>query len=70
MTILDPCLTANLSLENNSVFKEKPEITLTQYVNYEEVKLTWSDSMIKSTAPLDLNCGPLTFKIWDEGNNK
>lgn len=66
ITVVDPCLTAALSIDvDDSIFKSSPAVTLTQFVQYDALSISWSDAIIvPQIADVDL-CGPLTHEITD-----
>ena len=57
VTVVDPCVTQTLTIDD-SIFKTSPsEITMTYYVDYPENAIFWSDTIV-SNADVTL-CGPL-----------
>ena len=60
--VIDPCLSANLNI-NNSVFKDSTvanELTLEQFVFYEALTIEWNDSIISADFLGHEYCGGLT----------
>ena len=67
ITIIDPCITADLAIDD-SVFKGIPAISLTYFVSENAESLAWTDDIVTSSiANLNL-CGPYAFEIFDEAN--
>ena len=63
ITIVDPCVTQPLTIDN-SVFKTAPnELTMTQFVQYEALQITWDDSIVPEANIL--LCGPLVHSVTD-----
>ena len=58
--IYEPCWTNELTIDE-SVLKTIPAVTMTQYVTYDALQLTWDDSIVFSNAtPADASlCGTL-----------
>ena len=67
VNILDPCEVGTLTLTiDDSIFKPSPQISLTQFVNYDALSITWTDSIISSSITTAINpCGTLNYKLWD-----
>ena len=60
---MDPCFAEILNIDD-SVFKDTSDaVTLTQYVGYDTLSLSWDD-MIVTNADIAF-CGPLTHRIKD-----
>ena len=47
---------------DDSVFKPSPEVSLTYFVTYNAVELSWTNSITDADLTL---CGPLEYKIKD-----
>ena len=68
--LIDPCETAELTIDD-SVFKTVPAVSLTQYVAYDALRLSWDDPIVSSTVTLLDNtsagslCGPLVHVVED-----
>ena len=64
--IIDPCLSATLSIDD-SVFKTSPLPTMTQFVNYAALQVSWPDSIVTSDITQVPNpCPALAYNIIDK----
>ena len=64
--ITNPCLTATLSIDD-SVFKMAPLLTMTQFVNYAALQISWLDSIVTSDITQVPNpCPAFAFNIIDK----
>ena len=66
VTVVDPCATQTLIIDD-SIFKTSPgEVSMTYYVGYPENQIFWSDTIVtNANVPL---CGPLHHQIYDNPN--
>ena len=64
--IEDPCLTATLTIdENDTVFATMPAVTLTQFLNYSPVTISWDDSIIASNPVTVVQpCGAFNYELY------
>ena len=63
--LLDPCLSAILTIDQ-TVFQDSPAVTLTQYVNYASLYISWDYSIITSSlAGGFYPCGSFSHTIED-----
>lgn len=58
---IDPCLTMTLSIDD-TIFKSSPDVSLTQYVNYDPVELVWDDTAVVQSVD---QCGPLEWEVYE-----
>ena len=63
--ITDPCGSATLTVDD-SVFKTTPVPTMTQFVNYAPMQISWTDAIVTSDVTIVPNpCPTLAFNIVD-----
>ena len=59
-----PCLHTTLSIDD-TIIRTESAVSLTQYVNYSQVSLHWTDSIIQSTLAVGTVCGTYTHEVQD-----
>lgn len=64
ITIEDVCQGTDLTIDD-SVFKTVPEITLTQFLNYDDLQISWTDSIVSASRSGTEPCGALLYEIVD-----
>ena len=66
IVVIDPCDFALIFIDNSdSVFKSKPDVTLTQYLNYEALTISWDDTILFTNPALESlrACGNFVFEL-------
>ena len=63
ITIIDPCTTAILTIDD-SVFLT-PLVTLTQFINYPSETISWTDAIVSSSYGGPDVCGPYIHELYD-----
>ena len=63
--ITDPCGSATLTIDD-SIFKTAPVPTMTQFVNYVPLQISWTDAIVTSDVTLVPNpCPAIAFNVVD-----
>lgn len=62
--VVDLCITSTLTIDD-SVFKTPPTTSLTQFVAYSELQLSWTDAIVSSDLSNPGICGPMVHEISD-----
>ena len=69
MEIVDPCLSATLTIDENDFWFKKIDdpvnnVTLLQFVNYDVRTIEWDDSIVTKSVPEEPDpCGAHTFEL-------
>lgn len=64
--VLDPCKSADLAFTADMVFKQSPEVTATQFFNYQTAQVTWDDSIVTTTITSAVDpCGAYVYELLD-----
>ena len=62
IVIEDPCVNADLVIDT-SILKFKAVVTLTQFLNYDPLTISWTDSIVSTTATGIEPCGPYVYEL-------
>ena len=63
--LVDPCISSTLTV-NDDVFKPIPILSMAQFVNYDALQLSWTDSIITHSVVGGSDvCGPLKYTLTD-----
>ena len=63
---MDPCITAILTIDEfDTVFMTMPTVTLTQFLHYPPLTISWDDSIIKSNPAIGIEpCGNFKYELY------
>lgn len=65
--VIDTCQATTFTIDD-TVFKPAPELTVLQFLNYEPLSISWTDSIILPDLNVKNNpCGAIVHELWDVG---